>query len=454
MTVGWHRRLTPFLNDPNMKLHLVSNFSRVLADDDLDALLRFDNIQVSFDSANFAIVRKLRSKAHLGTIIYNIMQLKARRRKAGYGPTITVNCTLCRETIGGLDALARLCVETGVDRLMLGEAMLLTQNNKKMPDTLDNLAEDEVILLANQLILVQDILRDAEIQLHVRDTLQARIAEIIEQLREGRPIAGALPHFSHMKARSACRQPWEEPFVSADGKVFACCVGIFANAPVGDLRLGSLREIVNGEKYRAVRSSILEGAPILPCAECLLASPATFAEFKAEIMQWQGDNSAVSPGGGAPLVTASWPGIFNRQTEPVLLENVTLEQGSGQAFLLETETSGYHRVFIDLPEAKRLKLVVTPNGRRNLRLDFTRGAEVVGRAIARLFAQPRSDIEIGAFDCRISRAPTNSYIVDFAVPTEAQPSQLNIFLMRGDGAVVYAGDHRCGIQMELQCQPA
>src|SRR5690349_21684858 len=60
VVADWYKRIARFLDDLEIETHMVSNFARPLLDDELEAFTRLDALQVSFDSANPAMVRKLR----------------------------------------------------------------------------------------------------------------------------------------------------------------------------------------------------------------------------------------------------------------------------------------------------------------------------------------------------------------------------------------------------------
>jgi hypothetical protein len=60
-----------------------------------------------------------------------------------------------------------------------------------------------------------------------------------------------------------------------------CCETGRGGPVVGNLMQASLQEILDGEALRAVRASILDGRPILPCRVCDMADPISFREFPA-----------------------------------------------------------------------------------------------------------------------------------------------------------------------------
>jgi len=278
MHAGWHRRLGKFLDDPDFKLYTVSNFARPLDDDDLAAFLRFDTVQVSFDSSDFMMVRKLRSKANLGIITYNIVRLKQKIREAGAGPSVVVNCTLLRDNIGHLADLARFCRELGVDKLLVGEMMNLTAYNTF--DGIEKLTSAEIRVLADQMASAREVLAGTATVFEPRDSLldllwrrEADLADGASDRREDR-------------GWGSCLQPWSMPLVRSDGKVFACCIAVDEVEPVGDLATSSMAEIFDGTRARAVRADILAGRPSVPCATCVMARKMPPEEFKELVRNW------------------------------------------------------------------------------------------------------------------------------------------------------------------------
>jgi MoaA/NifB/PqqE/SkfB family radical SAM enzyme len=285
MDTGWQHRIAAFLDDPEIETSMISNFVRLLTDDDLEALTKIRRLQISFDSSELAMVRKLRSRADLRTITYNIIRLRQKSRELGRKPYLVVNCTVCRDNIGHIGKLAGFCRELGVDQLLLTEVMSITEHNPKMPETLDCLTDDEVIRLVREIMTAREILQGSPTEFGVQEHLEWRIAELTKQLREGTIPANPSAHFHRRMDSSACRQPWTSPMVRADGKVLPCCGHGFK--AVGDLSTATMREIMDGNAYRAVRASILEGRPIVKCQTCSFVRGISFPEFVRNIQQWQ-----------------------------------------------------------------------------------------------------------------------------------------------------------------------
>src|SRR5580704_12480127 len=217
MYAGWHNRIAKFIDDAEMVCHIVSNFARLFKDDDLEALAKFRDIQISFDSSDWEMVRKLRSRADLRTITFNILKLRQKAREISRSPTLVVNCVLWRDNIGDVAKLAGFCRELAIDQLLLTEGMISTENNFKVPDTLDTLNNDDVLTLARQINAAEEEITGSGTALRLQEHLQVRIGEVCEQLREGAIPANPAAHFHRRLITSACAQPWISPFVSADG---------------------------------------------------------------------------------------------------------------------------------------------------------------------------------------------------------------------------------------------
>jgi MoaA/NifB/PqqE/SkfB family radical SAM enzyme len=450
MFPGWHKRIAQFLDDPEIAAHMVSNFQRLLSDEDLEALTKFSALQISFDSSELEMVRKLRGKADLRTITYNIIRLRQKGRELGRHPFLLVNCTLCRDNIAHIGKLAGFCRELGVDQLMITEVMTVTTHNPKMPQTVDTLTNDDVILLAQQLITAEEALLGSNTALRLREHLEVRIAEVIEQIREGKMPANAAAYFNRRMDTSACRQPWQSPLIGAIGKVNACC-GDPAST-IGQVGPKSFREIIDDDPARALRASILEGRPTVACHNCSFANKMSFTEFTRDLREWLGDTNL--PSHESQTYRTVWPGLLGSSEYPVVIENLLLRVGhGGVAALIEDRLNGMHRVLFDVEpsEYATISFRARPTGRRRFRLDFAERATMVGRAHIVLTREPRVDIPIGAIRCQVTRANDGWYDVKGVLPVPKLFSNINVTLMREDNAVTYGGDGCSGLDLSGFC---
>lgn len=448
MTSGWHTRIALFLDDPEIDAHLVSNFVRVFNDDDFVALTKLRNLQISFDSSDLAMVRKQRSKADLRTITYNIIRLRQKMKELGRGPNIDVNCTLSRGNIREIAKLAGFCRELGVDRLMVGEVMFVIPDHPQAHDTLDNLTGEEVILLARQIIAAEDALRDSPTALYLQDRMRVRIEEIVDQLHEGATPRDPAGYFHRRIGSSACRQPWMQPFVRADGRVFPCC-SVGTGEPLGYLAKSSLVEIFDGPASRAIRAEILEGRSSLPCDGCTLAGRDSFEDFAQEIRDWQGEPRVATEQN--EVEHTFWPGLLGQSEYPVVVENSKLRVEAGMATLVEGRSRGLHRVLFDIDRTtvSELSFRARPAGRRRLRLDFAdaNGAIMLGRAQIAFTRVPQVDVAMGSVNCIAAPGPDGWYSLKARFDTPILLSHINLTLTRDDNGVDYSGDGRSGLDL-------
>jgi MoaA/NifB/PqqE/SkfB family radical SAM enzyme len=442
---NWHGRIAQFLDDPEIEPQIVSNFARLFSDEDLAALVKFKAIQISFDSSDLEVVRKLRSKADLRTITFNIIKLRQKGTELGRTPTLVVNCTLWRNNIGGIEALARFCRELGIDQLLLTEGFISTKHNNTVPDTLDTVTDADVVKLAHQIIAAENALFESLTSLRLQDHLQQRLSEVLAQMRHGQTPKDAAASFHRRRGLSACRQPWQSPIVLADGKVLACCVagGV---APLGELTgTTTMAEILESNVARTVRASILEGKPVLPCENCSFASDLPFEDFIADIHEWQG-----VPSGAAREVEARsvpWPGILGVPEHQVTLENARLNVSAGIALLSENDYYGHHRVLIDWHDCSEITLRCRPKGRGRIRLDLAaeRGRLMIARLHVAATRAPSAEVAMGELGYRLESLSEGW--LQLIVQSAKSFSHFNLTLMRDENTVSYRGDDRSAIEI-------
>jgi len=65
--------------------------------------------------------------------------------------------------------------------------------------------------------------------------------------------------------KNFCAEPWKQLFIGPDSKVKTCCSG---RDPIGDLQENNLSEIIQGEKLREIKLSILEDKQHSNCGLC------------------------------------------------------------------------------------------------------------------------------------------------------------------------------------------
>lgn len=436
----WYRRVAQFLDDTEIEAHIVSNFARLFNEDDLTALAKFKAIQISFDSADLQMVRKLRSKADLRTITFNVVRLRQKAAELGRMPTLVVNCTLWRDNISGVTQLASFCRALGIDQLLLTEGFISTKHNYSVPETLDTLNDEDVEHLARQIIAAEDVLSGSSTGLRLQSHLLLRIGELLDEVHQGSKPQNAAFVFHRRLGGSACRQPWQSPLVTADGSVWSCCVA-GSTAPIGNVAGGAtLTDILDSDAARAVRASILQGKTRLPCNTCSFASELPLGDFIEDIREWQGETIASRR--EIQVQYQSWPGLFGNSEQQVIVENAGWSISQKAVALIESDNYGMHRVLVDAADCSAIVFRMRPRGRRRLRLDLAAQNDhsMIGRAHIAATRSPSAEVAMGDLDCGLTWLSDGW--LEVAVQSAKPFSHFNMTLMREDSAVLYRGDGR------------
>jgi hypothetical protein len=301
-----------------------------------------------------------------------------------------------------------------------------------------------VLTLIQQLVTAEEVLSRSATSLRMQDHLRLRVDNLLSAIRNGTWPQNAADEFHRRRGVSACRQPWQAPLVTQTGKVLPCCVAP-ETAAIGDLTVTpDLAAILDSEPARAVRASILNGEPTLPCDKCSLARDLPFADFVQETREWLGVASAAS----LEIVrdVTVWPDLFGMAEWPVILEDAALTSSRGIAALNESESYAMHRVLLDCNNKAEINFRMRPKGRRRVRIDFASegGRAMIGRVHIAATKSPAGDIEIGKLACRLQAAADGW--LEVTIQSSAAFSHVNFTLMNEHSAVVYRGDGRSAVE--------
>lgn len=76
-----------------------------------------------------------------------------------------------------------------------------------------------------------------------------------------------------------CMMPWVHMHAFPDGRVYPCCLADYWH-PVGDLRKNTMVEVWNQEKYRELRTNMLNEKPSKQCTKCYEQEQAGFFSMR------------------------------------------------------------------------------------------------------------------------------------------------------------------------------
>lgn len=111
---GWHRRIVA-LADAGFRLAIISNFARLLREEELDAMARIASIQVSVDTHRPEVLRAIRRRVDLGNILLNMTAVRARAAALRLAPPVFAwSCVMSDKVALDFAAYVRFGIAAGV----------------------------------------------------------------------------------------------------------------------------------------------------------------------------------------------------------------------------------------------------------------------------------------------------------------------------------------------------
>ena len=95
------------------RVNIISNFAKHFDDDEIDVMARMRCIEISLDTVDDNLLKQLRRKVALGTILRNIHLVRARARQIGLETTWALSCGIFDKSIPGLEKLAWFAITAG-----------------------------------------------------------------------------------------------------------------------------------------------------------------------------------------------------------------------------------------------------------------------------------------------------------------------------------------------------
>jgi MoaA/NifB/PqqE/SkfB family radical SAM enzyme len=193
-----------------------------------------------------------------------LKRLQDAARRTGAPLRVSINTTVAGESIEALERMVDIAEDLGIDAIGLNHLMYSTQD--EVDDTLRLIGETDRSLIATyvtsntgvtpaqvrtHVAALQQKCRERGIQFDFRPRVWPEITEAY--YTPGAPIAGR------------CLYPFRHARVGYSGKVYFCP---FIRVEVGDLTTHSLAEVWNSERYRSLRTSLLEQRLFPVCRRC------------------------------------------------------------------------------------------------------------------------------------------------------------------------------------------
>jgi MoaA/NifB/PqqE/SkfB family radical SAM enzyme len=116
---GWHHKIVS-LADAGFRLSMISNFARLLTDEELAAMARISQIEISVDTHRPDVLRAVRRKVDLGNILINMANVTSTASKLGLPrPQFSWSCVVSDRVALDLADYVRFGLACGVRNFTL-----------------------------------------------------------------------------------------------------------------------------------------------------------------------------------------------------------------------------------------------------------------------------------------------------------------------------------------------
>jgi MoaA/NifB/PqqE/SkfB family radical SAM enzyme len=217
-----------------------------------------DELRVSLDAAEPVAFKAVRGKDAFDRIVNNVRAFRALQRNLdAAAPRVSLWLTGLKETIGQLPAFVDLAAALDVPEVHLQRMVFfpdgqgLSRPDQSLFERVD--ADEEALI------------REAE--------ARAKAHGILFDASGATEPGTSLKRADDARPWSLCTRPWTLMYFTAHGRALPCCIAPFSLRgydafTLGDATQHSLRDIWNGEKYRAFRTGLLSDQPPAACANC------------------------------------------------------------------------------------------------------------------------------------------------------------------------------------------
>jgi MoaA/NifB/PqqE/SkfB family radical SAM enzyme len=217
-----------------------------------------DELRVSLDAAEPIAFKAVRGKDAFDRIVKNVREFRALQKSLDAAtPRVSLWLTGLKETIGQLPAFVDLAAALDVPEVHLQRMVFF-------PDG-QGLSRDDQSLFECVDPREGQLIREAE--------ARAKHHGILFGASGATEPGTSLKRADDERPWSLCTRPWTLMYFTAHGRALPCCIAPFSMRGYDAFTLGnatqqSLRDIWNGEKYRAFRAGLLSDAPPPACANC------------------------------------------------------------------------------------------------------------------------------------------------------------------------------------------
>lgn len=283
----WDKWVGALVN-AGFEVHQIANLAKKYSQHEIDLFARYHSIQVSLDTVDAELLGKLRRGARLHVMLDNMKRIREAAGD-GPGPQMSISCVVTDKNLEGIPELIDTMLNFGILEYRFCDLV-------KYPDIPGAMAVRHISSMDDE------HLREA------RRGFKAAIARLeakggwywvepsIEPLLMGEDEA---PKSTAATAKSAigakesyhseipegmtrdCLDPWKFLYLHATGEVRPCCM---LEETYADLGQGPPEEILNNDKFRALRKRLLSGELDEACGNCRARPITTTEKLREKVM--------------------------------------------------------------------------------------------------------------------------------------------------------------------------
>lgn len=256
--------------DRGIDLFITTNLARELKDEEALTLARLLIIQVSVDTADPDLFRKLRRGGDLKTVVYNMAKIRTLALRHGLRtPIIWWNAVVNNWTVWGLREYVTFGLAQGVKHfnfLSMYEHFAPDDSLKVLP--LARLPREHLRSIAPLMESVFRSIRQGNGSYVCNTVLDEVRCGLADTSNDGNEQTPSGPPSGAGDLTRDCLDPWIYMKVACDSSIRPCCAGADV---IGALNSGdNLSDVLNNSRVRDFRKSLLTGRLEPVCRTCKL----------------------------------------------------------------------------------------------------------------------------------------------------------------------------------------
>ncbi len=279
------------LLDMKIDLRTISNFSKgIFSDEEVDVFSQFRQILISLDTSDAALLKKIRYRADLRTIILNMQLVRARAVLMGRKiPEFVCNVVLHDKNIGHVDDTVAFAIANGFAQVSLVRFVDLEEVSGGLNDLRDNPNATQVY----QIRSLDDggLHKAVQAMRKAVDIAGNRIAlsiqpDILEEIDAGmngdKAAREGVPTYPPGTRRTKdCIMPWDFFYVLWNGDVPPCCIvkGTFVDNVSGK----PITDVINSDEMMDWRRTLLTGDLKTECETCTYVLDTNTASLRHKV---------------------------------------------------------------------------------------------------------------------------------------------------------------------------